>query len=504
MTARRSSLTSPSRMTIPELLRQEMKPLAGQKVLVIGDLILDHYLWGSVERTCYEAPVPVLRHERDSWVLGAAGNVANNIASLGGRALMVGVVGHDGDGERLINLLKNSAIDTTGVARLEGRPTSVKTRVSSQGQQMLRIDNEDTSPLSAAAEKKVIQSIARLAPSCRMIIVSDYAKGVVTDGVIKAALGAAKKAGARVLVDPKGRDYRKYRGADVVKPNDREVALAVGRSVGNEEELLAAGRELIRRCGMKSLIISRGPEGMAVLEARRKPRMIPARAREVFDVTGAGDTVVATLALGLAVGLSLADAATLANHAAGVVVAKLGVSTVSPEELREAISGRNGAYKVRPVDELRILLTNLQSTGRKVVFTNGCFDLLHPGHIYFLHEAKRLGDVLVVGLNTDRSVRALKGAPRPILPQSERAAILSALQVVDYIVFFDELTPEDLLEKLRPDILVKGRNIPEDQVVGREIVKRYGGKVRRLPILHSSTVTDMVDAIVGKFEKNKA
>ncbi len=493
-----AGLLSKGEVNLDEALEKDLKPLAGKSVLIVGDLILDHYLWGDVERTTPEAPVPIVRHERDSWGLGGAANVAQNVAALGGKALPVGVVGGDEEGERLKSKLRAAGISAGGAIKVPGRPTTLKTRVMSMGQQLLRIDREDVSPLPPEIVDKLIAAIRRSAKRCGAMLLSDYAKGVLGPKVIAAAIQAGRDRGIPVLVDPKGHDYLKYRGADLLTPNLREASLAVGAPITDEEELRRAGRKLIKLCGLKALTITLGPEGMAVIRPRGKVIRIPARAREVFDVTGAGDTSIATLTLGLAAGLGLDDAATLANHAGGIVVGKLGVATVSPVELKTALAGGDVPHKIRSIEELKGILANQQTNGRKVVFTNGCFDLLHPGHIQFLHEARRLGDMLVVGLNTDRSVRALEGPRRPILPQNERAAILSALEVVDYIVFFNDLTPEPLLRELRPDVLVKGRNIPRDKVVGRNIVESYGGKVRRLPIMRSSSVADLVDSIVGK------
>ncbi|HUT25665.1 MAG TPA: D-glycero-beta-D-manno-heptose-7-phosphate kinase [Sumerlaeia bacterium] len=494
-------LPSQGRLTLQDLLARDLRPLAGARVLVVGDPIVDHYLWGSVERTTPEAPVPVVRHERESAALGGAANVAHNVVALGGRVDLAGVVGRDEEGARLRRTLREKKIGVGGLIAETGRPTTVKTRVISMGQQLLRIDREETAPVSARTADRIIEAVRRLVGRCGVVVLSDYAKGTLSAKVVAAAVRAAHERGVPVLADPKGRDYARYGGCDLLTPNRREMALATGLPVSNEEEMRKVGRELIRRCRLGALVATLSEEGLAVIRPRGRVLRIPARAPEVFDRTGAGDTTVAALALGLAAGLSLEDAAVLANHAGGIVCGKLGVATVSPAELRGALEGGAAANKVRTADELKILLANLQTAGRKIVFTNGCFDLLHPGHIHFLHEAKRLGDVLVVGVNTDRSVRALKGPPRPILAQDERAAILSALEVVDHIVFFDDLTPEALLRGLRPDVLVKGRNIPEDQVVGREIVQSYGGRVCRLPILHPATVTDLVESIVGKSRK---
>lgn len=487
-------------VSLADAVEADMKPLANQAVLIVGDLILDHYLWGSVERTTPEAPVPIVLHERDSWILGAAGNVAHNIKTLGGKAYLVGIAGKDSAGKQMQTLLRETGISTAGIVTAANRPTTVKTRVVSSGQQLLRIDHEETDSLDPQTIEKLIATIRRLAGKCKAVLLSDYAKGVLGPKVIAAAVGAAHQYRIPVLVDPKGHDYSRYKGADILTPNLRELSLAAGYPIDDEKDMQKAGRNLIKKCGLKALALTMDAEGMAVLRPRHAPFRLPARAPEVSDVTGAGDTTIATLALAIASGMGIEDAATLANHAGGIVVGKLGVSTVSPQELKMALSGTTTRSKLRTIDDLKILLSNQQTKGRKVVFTNGCFDLLHPGHIHFLHAARRLGDILVVGMNTDRSVRAIKGLRRPILAQDERAAILSALEVVDYIVFFNDLTPEPLLEALRPDVLVKGANTPEDQIVGREIVEGYGGTVRLQTIPHSSSVTDLIASIVDKFE----
>lgn len=481
--------------TLDSLLEADLQPLVQQTVLIVGDLVVDHYLWGRVERTTPEAPVPVVRHERDSWSLGAAANVAANVRALGGQVRLVGIVGRDEAGVRMKRQLSEMGIGTRGLVELPDRPTTIKSRVVSMGQQLLRIDHEVSSPVAAAVAARLARHVTRLARGCRAILLSDYNKGVLVPEVIAAAVAAARRAQVPLLVDPKGHDYLRYAGADLLTPNLRETALAVGFPVRNEEDLRRASRTLIRRCGLRALVVTMDAEGLAVVRPGNRIARIPSRAPEVSDVTGAGDTTIATLALGLAAGLSLDDAAVMANCAGGIEVSKLGVATVSAAELKAALQGSTAQSKIRTLEELRVLLANQQTKGRKVVFTNGCFDLLHTGHIRFLHEARKLGDLLVVGLNTDRSVRALKGPGRPILPQEERAAILSALEAVNYVIFFDGQTPEPLLEELRPDVLAKGRNVPEDQVVGRDIVQRYGGRVCRLPVLHKSAASDLIDSL---------
>jgi D-beta-D-heptose 7-phosphate kinase/D-beta-D-heptose 1-phosphate adenosyltransferase len=478
------------RLNLHDLMENGLRAFQGTKVLVVGDLILDHYLWGNVERTTPEAPVAIVQHERDSWGLGGAANVARSVAALGGVARLIGVVGQDSAADRLREGMREEGLPVGGLVTATDRPTTLKTRVMSMGQQILRIDIEKTSPLDAATTKKVVAAIERQIKGCGAALLSDYAKGVLGPEAIGVAIEAARREGIPLLVDPKGKSYAKYKGADLLTPNRKEASEAVGRSLSTEAEYFETGRELVALCGLQAIIITLGAAGSALVRPRRKIHMSPARAREVYDVTGAGDTTIATLALSVAAGLGLEDASVLANHASGIVVAKLGAAVCSPDELRTAFYGQSARSKVRDAEDMDILLANHRTKGRKIVFTNGCFDLLNARHIQFLHEAKRLGDVLVVGLNTDRSVAAIKGQGRPILPESERAAILSALEVVDYLILFDELTPEDLLERLRPDVLAKGSNIPSDQIVGRKIVEKYGGKVRRITLPDAKVVGD--------------
>ncbi len=490
-------------ISIDDLLSDNMRALQKASVLIVGDVILDHYLWGSVERTTPEAPVAIVRHEHDNHALGGAANVAHNIAALGGRARLVGVVGSDEPGRQLREALTSNNINTHDLVVDRSRKTTQKTRVVSTGQLLLRIDRESKIPVSDSIAEKIIDKIKKIAPKCGAVLLSDYAKGVLTRGIIKAAIDTARRNGIPVLVDPKGRDFSRYQGADVMTPNQKEVATFTGADISNQQMLEKAGRGLIRKCKLQALLATRDSEGLSIIRPRSATVSYPAKAPEVMDVTGGGDTAIATLALAMAAGLGLDDAARLANHAGGIVVGKLGVATVSPDELATSIQEHDGSWKVRTLEELKILLANQQTKGRRIVFTNGCFDLLHAGHIQFLHEARREGDMLVVGLNTDHSVRKLKGRGRPLIQQNQRAAILGALQCVDYIVFFDSMTPEGLLSQLKPDILVKGDNLSKAEVVGREIVEGYGGKVKLLPILHEDTVDAVVDSIAsGKHRKN--
>lgn len=487
--------------TLSQIVEADLKPLRRGLVLVVGDLIADHYIWGQVERITPEAPVQVVRQADETWALGGAANVAHNVLTLGGKVKLVGVVGDDEEGRRLNEAIREAGIPVGGILRDKSRPTTRKTRVVSMAQQLLRLDRETARPVGRFMEDRLARSIERAAPSCGAIVLSDYAKGVLTPRVIRAALRAARRAKAPVFVDPKGHDYGRYRGADYLTPNQREAAQASAVAIGSDKDIARAGRKLIDQCRLQALIVTRGAEGFSIVPRAGSVRTVPARAREVYDVTGAGDTFMAGLALGVAAGMGLVDAAMMANEAAGIAVARVGMAAVSPMELLASLRGVGAGAKVRSLKELRMLLPSLRTRGRKIVFTNGCFDLLHAGHIRFLEEARRQGDVLVVGLNTDRSVRAVKGPRRPILCEAERAAVLSAIESVDYLVFYDEETPEPLLEALRPDILVKGRNVAPDQVVGREIVERYGGRVVRVPVMGGASTSGLIDSIIGKFDR---
>ncbi|MBD3308173.1 D-glycero-beta-D-manno-heptose-7-phosphate kinase, partial [candidate division KSB3 bacterium] len=397
------------RLTIEQLLAHNMHAFEDAAVLVVGDLILDHYLWGSVDRTTPEAPVAIVRHEHDNHALGGAANVAHNIAALGGRARLVGALGNDEPARQLKTCLKEAGISARDCIVDRNRKTTQKSRVVSAGQLLLRIDHESTRPVEDKIANEIIEKIQSIAPKCGAILLSDYAKGLLTPRIIKAAIDAGRKNKIPVLVDPKGRDYRRYQGADIMTPNQKEIATFTGIEIVNQDALEKAGRALIRECKLQALVATRDSEGLSIIRPRNASVSYPAKAPEVMDVTGGGDTAIATLALAIAAGLDLDAAGKMANHAGGIVVGKLGVATVAPTELAASLQDQEGNSKVRTLSELQILLANQQTKGRKIVFTNGCFDLLHAGHIQFLHQARRQGDLLVVGLNTDPSVRKIKG-----------------------------------------------------------------------------------------------
>ena len=474
---------------------------AGLRVLVVGDLMLDEYLWGRTERISPEAPVQVVEIERDELRLGGAGNVLNNLVVLGCQVEMASVLGDDGDGRLLHGMLVAEGIGTGGVFFAPGRTTSRKTRVLASHQQMLRIDRESRAPLATEQEETLLHYLRGALDAFSVILVSDYLKGVLSERVLEALCEQGRARGIPVVIDPKGRDFAKYRGATALTPNRREAQTAAGIDIVDEASLLAAGEKLRRQLDLETLVLTRSEEGMSLFRRNGRHLHLPTEAREVFDVSGAGDTVLAFLGAGLGCGLDIGAAARLANLAAGIVVGKLGTSTVSPDELRHAalLQSSDGGMKIRSRESLASLLATARRQGRKVVFTNGCFDLLHVGHVRYLQRARQLGDLLVLGLNSDASIRRLKGPQRPLIGEEERAHILAALDCIDFVTIFDEDTPLELLELLRPDILVKGGDYIPERVVGRELVESYGGRVELIPFVDGKSTTGIIEKILENY-----
>jgi D-beta-D-heptose 7-phosphate kinase/D-beta-D-heptose 1-phosphate adenosyltransferase len=475
-------------------LAQLVDGFAGRHAWVVGDLMLDEYLHGRVERVSPEAPVPVVVAERDEFRPGGAANVARQLATLGARSRLAGVVGRDDAAGRLLEHCTAAGIDVAAIERTAGRTTPRKLRVLGADHQLLRIDWEDVAPCSAADARRVVERLAA-GPRPEVVILSDYAKGTLSPEMVAGASAAARAAGARVLVDPKRRDLAAYRGAQIVTPNLHELEAACGgRRFANDAEIVAAARAQCVEHGFEAMLVTLGPRGMIVVPATGDPSTLEAERRAVFDVTGAGDTVIAVLALGLAAGAPLVDAARVANAAAGLAVAEIGAVAIAPAALRETLAGRP-ASKLLSRAELAERVRTWQAAGRRVVMTNGCFDLLHAGHLTVLHEAARLGDALVVAINSDASVRRLKGPERPLVPEQERAALLAALDCVDAVTIFDEDTPLELLAAATPDVLVKGADYTVERVVGREFVESRGGRVALVPLLPEKSTTALVERI---------
>nr|A0L7X0.2 RecName: Full=Bifunctional protein HldE; Includes: RecName: Full=D-beta-D-heptose 7-phosphate kinase; AltName: Full=D-beta-D-heptose 7-phosphotransferase; AltName: Full=D-glycero-beta-D-manno-heptose-7-phosphate kinase; Includes: RecName: Full=D-beta-D-heptose 1-phosphate adenylyltransferase; AltName: Full=D-glycero-beta-D-manno-heptose 1-phosphate adenylyltransferase [Magnetococcus marinus MC-1] len=470
-------------------------------VLVVGDLMLDRYLWGDVTRISPEAPVPVVHMQRESHRCGGAANVASNLAKLGLHTSIVGFVGEDSDGQVLISALQESGIDTHGILPLAGWSTITKTRVIGGHQQILRMDRETPLADTAHASQLLHQQVMPMLEGEQrphVIILSDYAKGVLSFELCQALIVRARNLGIPVLVDPKGRDYARYRHATALSPNRGELRGVTGVEDGDLNTLLDAGESLRQSLDVAFLAVTLSEQGIALVDGSEHPRRIPAMAQEVYDVSGAGDTVIATLGAGLAAGLTRLDALHLANLAAGVVVGKLGTAAIDLNELRGALltdATYEQSDKIANWAHAKQQIARWHAQGEKVVFTNGCFDLLHAGHVTYLEHARRLGQRLVLGLNTDASVSRLKGPERPLIQEQDRARVLAALAAVDLVVLFEQDTPLELIEQLRPDILAKGADYREDQVVGGDLVRRWGGRVALVQLVQGRSTTGIVQRI---------
>jgi D-beta-D-heptose 7-phosphate kinase/D-beta-D-heptose 1-phosphate adenosyltransferase len=467
--------------------------MQGLRVLVVGDLMVDRYVRGDIHRVSPEAPVPVLTKTEEQWVLGGAANVAHNLSRLGAEVECVGVLGRDEAGGFARSDLRNLGVGVTGICLDAGRPTTKKTRIIAQRQQILRIDDEDAAPINARIEKKLTAGLSDRAARVDAVIVSDYAKGVLTEKVLRTVLDGAARASVPVLVGPKGTNFAKYRGATAIVPNRLEAERATGVDEREEGGLRRAAERIAGLTGCHAVVITLGGDGAVIFQPPSRMEAVRGESAEVFDVTGAGDTFLSVLALAHAAGATFENAARLANVAAGIVVERVGAATVSVDELSDGIERRGpGAGKIVSLDALISRLGEARRAGQRVVFTNGCFDLLHAGHIHLLREARRYGDLLVIGINDDASVRRLKGHGRPLLLASERAQVLSALDWVDFVVVFEDATPKKLIQKIRPDVLVKGATYAPEEVVGHEIVEHYGGKVEVIPLLEGSTTASEI------------
>ena len=463
------------------------------RVAVLGDLVLDCYINGSVGRISPEAPVPVLLRAHHTAVPGGAANVAMNAATLGCTVELIGLVGCDAPADTLKKTLSgNRNIDLSGIVADPAWTTITKTRVISGRQQIVRIDEEFIDPIAQETRTRLIDAACRAVGRADVLICSDYAKGVLCDDVLEAVIGHARQLGVPVIVDPKRKDFAAYRGATLVTPNRGEIAVATGMSLGSDADIERAAREISGQFG-GDVLVTRSEEGMTLV--RRDGRVTHARARksEVYDVSGAGDTVVATIASVLSAGQDLETAIVIATCAASIVVGKLGTATVTRHELSAALSAEmreDGALV--SIDRARALTEGWRHHGARIVFTNGCFDLIHPGHISLIRAAARQGDKLVVALNSDASVARLKGPARPLQDEQARATVIGALRDVDLVVIFDEDTPLETIRALRPDIIVKGSDYQEHEVVGGDIVKSYGGSVVLVDLVAGRSTTSIV------------
>ncbi len=471
------------------------------RCLVVGDLMLDEYLWGKTERISPEAPVQVVDVLREELRLGGAGNVVNNLVALGAQVAVCSVVGEDSNGIALLDDFARRDVSAEAVFRDPLRRTSRKTRVVASNQQIVRIDRETREPLSAEMESRVCNWITSHSEHFNVILVSDYLKGVLTPRVLQAIIESATARNIPVLVDPKGTDFSRYAGATLLTPNRKEAEAASGLAITDSASLEQAANHIMEKAGLEHLLITRSEEGMSLFSRTAEAVHIPTVAREVFDVSGAGDTVLASLAVGVAAGLGMDQAARLANIAAGIAVGKLGTSTVSPDEIINAVAltHSDSDSKIKNLDTLTAIITAEKGRGKTVVFTNGCFDLLHAGHVKYLQKARKLGDLLIMGLNSDASVRRLKGDKRPLIGEEERAHILAALDCIDYVVLFDQDTPLELITALKPNILVKGGDYTPEGVVGKDVVESYGGRVELISFVDGKSTTNIIDKILERY-----
>ena len=440
------------------------------KILVIGDLMIDHYLWGSCERISPEAPVQVIDVERESSVLGGAGNVVNNLKKLGAQVDIMSVVGSCKISSELMKLLEDIKVHTKFLITQKNRTSSKKTRIIASQQQVVRYDRESSDDIDAESQKTIIKTFNNIVNDYEVILLSDYGKGVLTSKLTQLLINTAKKYNKKVLVDPKGNDYLKYKGAFLLTPNKKEASIATNINILDEASLTDAIVKLKSMCNLDISLITLSENGIAIYDG--KLRTLPTAAKEVFDVTGAGDTVLASLGFAIACGYSIDESVAFSNLAGGVVVGKIGSATATINEIIEYESSLNKSSSDKHIKnrvEITKLSQKLKLKGKKIVFTNGCFDLLHAGHISYLETAKNFGDILILGLNSDRSVTSLKGKGRPIYLQDDRAYIMAALEVVDYVVIFDEDTPYELIKSIEPHILVKGGDYRGKEVVGQDI-----------------------------------
>lgn len=508
-------------MSFADLL-ETLDHLGHPRVLVLGDLILDRYTFGDAERVSQEAPVILLRADKREARLGGAANVCHMLRGLEAQVTCAGVVGGDAEGELVRQMLEAAEVDHGCLSVDDSRPTTVKERFIGRAQgrhphQMLRVDSEVRDPICQRLERQIAERVIGEISAYDVVLVSDYDKGVCTPRLLEMVIEAARQAGVPVLVDPiRSRDYSRYRGATSMTPNRLEAELATGLKIVTAADAFAAADRLRRELNLEFGIVTLDRDGMALVDASGQGAIFPTRPRAVYDITGAGDMALAMIGVSLAAGVAPADALRLGNIAAGLEVEKVGVAVIPRAEIRgrlleeQAAAERERAasaphpslraphLKILPLDELSQQAARHRAAGEKIVFTNGCFDLLHVGHISYLAEARALGDLLIVGLNSDSSVRRLKGPTRPVINERDRAAMLAAMAAVDYVVIFDEPTPHHLLHSLRPDVLVKGGTYRPDEVVGHEVVEAYGGQVGVVGLVEGVSTTAILASLADR------
>ena len=466
-------------------------------VLVVGDVMLDRYFWGDVERISPEAPVPVVHVLKKNQVPGGAGNVALNLSGLGADCHLIGVCGNDEAGEFLVSYFARQGI-TTDLINIEGRSTTAKTRIIGRGQQLLRMDEEETGVLPHGVYENLFRIFNASVENAHAVIISDYGKGVFQQQLARKVIGRCAQNKIPVFVDPKGNDWGRYEGATCITPNTAEFKLVAPDMTGDDASFEREAKRVMDQYHLSQLLVTKGPRGMSLFHQNRKSIHITSDAREVFDVSGAGDTVISTLAASVGAGMDTENAARLANMAAGIVVGKIGTKPITAKELEQTFYGKviGGINKRMLPGEASEFIAKWRNQGQQIVFTNGCFDILHIGHIKLLHAAAAEGDKLIVGLNSDASIKKIKGPLRPVMGEDERAAILSSLKCVDMVVVFSEETPIELIKAFQPDVIVKGGDYTPETVVGHDIVRCRGGRVVIVPLVEGFSTT-------GKIERMK-
>ena len=473
-----------------------MKILKNSKpnILVIGDLMIDHYLWGSCERISPEAPVQVVDIAKETTVLGGAGNVINNLNALGAKVSVSSVIGDDSNGVELKEMLKSIDVDSTNIIIQNGRKTSKKSRVIASSQQVIRYDKESKNNIQDTSVSKILDSLVDDIKQYDAIILSDYGKGVLRSSLCQGVISLAKNHNIKVLVDPKGSDFSKYKGSYLLTPNKKEAVLATGIDINDDKSLKDALLQLKKECDLGLSLITLSEDGIATYDTEVK--VFPTVAKEVYDVTGAGDTVIASIAFALSAKKSIEETAAFANLAAGVVVGKIGSATVTLEEIEAyeaSLHKSTSDAHIKSFEEIDSIVQRCSSNGKKIVFTNGCFDILHVGHVKYLQIAKSFGDILIVGLNSDESVSRLKGPTRPVNIAEDRAYLLAALEAVDFVVPFTDDTPLELIKMIKPDVLVKGGDYEGKAVVGTE----FSGELKLVDFVDGKSTTRTIEKIQG-------
>ena len=461
-------------------------------ILVVGDLMIDHYLWGSCERISPEAPVQVVEIAKETTVLGGAGNVINNLKALGANVSVSSVIGDDSNGVELKSMLTDINVGIANIIIQKGRKTSKKSRVIASSQQVIRYDKESKDDIEDSSVSQILDSLVDTIKNYDVIILSDYGKGILRNNLCQGIISIAKNHNVKVLVDPKGSDFSKYKGAYLLTPNKKEAMLATGIDITDAFTLEKALLQLKNECDLGISLITLSEDGIATYD--KQVEVFPTVAKEVFDVTGAGDTVIASIAFALAANKDIAQTAKFSNLAAGVVVGKIGSATVTLDEIEEyeaSLHKSTSDAHIKSFDEMNTIVSRYTANGKKIVFTNGCFDILHVGHVKYLQVAKSFGDILIVGLNSDASVSRLKGPTRPVNIADDRAYLLAALEAVDFVVPFSEDTPLELIKMIQPDILVKGGDYEGKEVVGTE----FAGELKLVDFVDGKSTTKTIEKI---------